>query len=37
MNPAEQYIYNQQQPYQSIMLYVRSMILKTLPKAEEKI
>lgn len=36
MNPAEQYIYNQQEPYQSIMLYVRSVILKTLPEVEEK-
>lgn len=36
MNPAEQYIYNQQEPYQSIMFYVRSVILKTLPKVEEK-
>ncbi len=36
MNPAEQYIYNQKEPYQSIMFYVRSVILKTLPEVEEK-
>ncbi len=36
MNPVEQYLYHQKEPYQSIMLYVRSVILKTLPKIEEK-
>ena len=36
MNPVEQYFINQKEPYQSIMLYVRSVILKTLPKIEEK-
>ena len=36
MNPVEQYLYHQKDPYQSIMLYVRSVILKTLPKIEEK-
>lgn len=36
MNPAEQYIYYQREPYQSIMFYVRSVILKTLPKVEER-
>jgi len=36
MNPVEQHIYNQKEPYQSIMLYVRGVILKTLPTVEEK-
>ena len=36
MNPVEQYLFNQKEPYQSIMLYVRSVIFKTLPKIEEK-
>jgi len=35
LKPAENYILNQQEPYQSIMLYVRSVILKTLPNVEE--
>ena len=36
MNPVENYILNQPEPYQSIMLYVRSVILKTLPNIVEK-
>ena len=36
MNPVEQYILSQKEPYQSIMLYVRSVIFKTLPEVEEK-
>lgn len=36
MNPIEQYLYHQKEPYQSIMLYVRSVILRTLSKVEEK-
>ncbi len=36
MNPAEQYIFNQREPFQSVMLYVRSVILRTLPNVEEK-
>ncbi len=36
MNPVEQHILNQKEPYQSIMLYVRSVILKTLPEVTEK-
>lgn len=36
MNPAENYILNQPEPYRSIMLYIRSVILKTLPNVEEK-
>lgn len=35
MNPSEQHILNQKEPYQSIMLYVRSVIFKTLPTIEE--
>jgi len=36
MNPVEQHILNQKEPYQSIMLYVRSVIFKSLPCIEEK-
>ena len=36
MRPIDNYYFNQQEPYQSIMLYVRSVILKTLPKVEER-
>ncbi|MCF6224340.1 MAG: DUF1801 domain-containing protein [Flavobacteriaceae bacterium] len=36
MNPIDKYLLNQKEPYQSIMLYVRSVILRTLPKIEEK-
>jgi len=36
MNPVDQYLFSQKEPYQSIMLYVRSVILKTLPEIEEK-
>lgn len=35
MNPVDDYFYSQQEPYQSIMLYVRSVILKTLPDITE--
>ncbi len=36
MKPIEQHMLNQKEPYQSIMLYVRSVIFKTLPTIEEK-
>lgn len=36
MNPVENYLFNQVEPYQSIMLYVRSVIKNTLPTVEEK-
>jgi hypothetical protein len=36
VKPVEQYYLNQKEPYQSIMLYVRSIILNTLPEAEER-
>lgn len=36
MNAVEQHIYSQEEPYQSIMLYVRDVILKILPNVEEK-
>ncbi|WP_372756682.1 DUF1801 domain-containing protein [Mariniflexile sp.] len=36
MKPVEVYFLNQKEPYQSIMLYVRSVILKTLPEVEER-
>jgi len=36
MNPVEQHILNQKEPYQSIMLYVRSVVFRTLSNVEEK-
>jgi len=36
MKPAELYILNQEEPFQSIMLYVRRVILKTLPHVIER-
>jgi len=36
MNPVEQYFYNQKEPYQSILLYIRSVIIKTIPDVVEK-
>ena len=36
MKPADEYFINQKEPYQSIMLYVRSVILNTLPEVEER-
>jgi hypothetical protein len=36
MNPIEQHIFNQKEPYQSIMVYVRSVVFKTLPDIEER-
>ena len=36
MRPVDQYFFEQKEPYQSIMLYVRSVILKTLPNVVER-
>jgi len=36
MKPVDEYFFSQKEPYQSIMLYVRSVILNTLPEVEEK-
>jgi len=36
MKPVDQYFLNQKEPYQSIMLYVREVILSALPEVEEK-
>ncbi|OEJ99418.1 hypothetical protein A8C32_07365 [Flavivirga aquatica] len=36
MKPVDEYFINQKEPYQSIMLYIRSIILDTLPEVEEK-
>jgi len=36
MNPAEDYILRQHEPYQSIMMHIRSVIFKTLPNITEK-
>jgi hypothetical protein len=36
VKPVEAYFLNQKEPYQSIMLYVRSIILNTLPEADER-
>ena len=35
MNPVEQYILNQREPLQSIMLYIRQIIME-IPNMEEK-
>ncbi len=37
MNPVEQHILNQKEPFQSLMLYVRSVIKRTLPEVNEKL
>lgn len=36
MKPVEEYFFLQKEPYQSIMLYIRSVILKTLPEVIER-
>lgn len=36
MKPVDDYYFSQIEPYQSIMLYVRSVILKTLPEVQER-
>ncbi|AUP78306.1 DUF1801 domain-containing protein [Flavivirga eckloniae] len=36
MKPVDEYFLNQKEPFQSIMLYVRSVILNTLPEIEER-
>ena len=36
MKPVDEYFINQQEPFQSIMLYVRSVILKALPEVVER-
>ena len=36
MNPVEHYILALDEPYQSISFYLRGLIKKTLPEAEEK-
>jgi len=36
MNPSEDYILRQKEPYQSIMLHIRSVIFRTLTNVEEK-
>lgn len=36
MKPVDAYFLKQQEPYQSIMLYVRQVILKTLPNITER-
>lgn len=36
MKPIDQYFFEQKEPYQAIMLYVRSVILKTLPEVIER-
>lgn len=36
MKPVDEYFFNQNEPYQSIMLYVRSVILNTLPEVVER-
>ncbi|WP_223033795.1 DUF1801 domain-containing protein [Hanstruepera marina] len=36
MKPVDAYFLEQKEPYQSIMLYVRQLILKTLPNVQER-
>ncbi|WP_282121750.1 DUF1801 domain-containing protein [Algibacter mikhailovii] len=36
MKPVDQYFFDQKEPFQSIMLYVRHLILSTLPEIEER-
>lgn len=36
MNPVEIYFLNQTEPLQSILLFVRQVILETIPEMEEK-
>ncbi|MEJ2114200.1 MAG: DUF1801 domain-containing protein [Flavobacteriaceae bacterium] len=36
MKPIDEYFLDQKEPYQSIMLYLRSVIIKTLPDAVER-
>ena len=36
MNPAEEYIFRQREPHQSIMIHVRSVLLSSLDQIEEK-
>ena len=36
MKPVDEYFIKQKEPYQSIMLYVRGIILNTLPGVEER-
>ncbi|WP_445738709.1 DUF1801 domain-containing protein [Mariniflexile sp.] len=36
MKPVDAYFLDQKEPFQSIMLYVRSVILNTLPEVEER-
>jgi len=36
LKPVDKYFFEQIEPYQSIMLYVRSVILSSLPEVEER-
>lgn len=36
MNPAENYILNQKEPYRSILLFLQAIITRTIPDAELK-
>ena len=36
MKPVDAYFLSQKEPYQSIMLYVREVIFKTLPNVQER-
>ena len=36
MNPVEEYILRQREPFQSMMLYVREVIKHAVPEVEEK-
>jgi hypothetical protein len=37
LKPVDEYFISQKEPYQSIMLYARAIILNTLPEVEERL
>ena len=36
MNPVENYLLNQKEPFQSLMLYIRSVVKRSFPVIDEK-
>ena len=37
MKPVDEYFFHQKEPMQSIMLYVRSLLIKTIPEINERL
>ena len=35
MNPVETHIFNQQEPYKAIMIYIRDLVKRTIPEIKE--